>query len=92
MKRRSDKGDVFNINSITSSTGGTEDYGVFDATSSTKAYKPSTAKVYGDETLAVVVFDNPNGYDKENFFIRHALWAAGFCSCQYFFYVSSASA
>lgn len=69
LKRRSDKGDVFNINSITSSTGGTEDYGVFDATSSTKAYKPSTAKVYGDETLAVVVFDNPNGYDKENFFI-----------------------
>lgn len=69
--RRSEKADIFNINSITSSTGGTEDYGVFDATSENKTYNPCTAKVYGDESLAVVVFDNPNIYDQKNFFLSN---------------------
>lgn len=70
LNRRAEKADIFNINSITSSTGGTEDYGVLDATSTNGSYQVSTGKVYGDENLAVVVFDNPKYYDK-NFFMSN---------------------
>lgn len=82
LERRLSKGDQIRINSKITSNGDSAEYGIFVTSSSTDAYSACVGNLYGDENLAVVLFEDKDNFDDE-FFIRNKVESSLFISLKY---------